>query len=77
MSGDGNRNATVDVSCQRRASGSVARRVAAAAWAAEKIFRAPYTVPDRFAGISISIPTPHEESLTMKDPEVSGRRCSW
>ena len=42
----------------------------------EKIFRAPYTVPDRFAGsiLDLDPDTAYEVRLTMKDPDgVSGQ----
>ena len=42
----------------------------------EKIFRAPYTVPDRFAGsiLDLEPDTEYEVRLTMKDPDgVSGQ----
>src|SRR4029078_4406977 len=75
ITGDDNRNATVEVSY--RASGQ-------AAWLAgmpllrmggERIMRAPYTVPDRFAGsiLDLQPDTEYEVRLTMKDPDgVSG-----
>ena len=42
----------------------------------EQIFRAPYTVPDRFAGsiLDLEPDTEYEVRLTMKDPDgVSGQ----
>ena len=71
ITGDDNRNATVEVSY--RVSGQ-------AAWIAgmpllrmggEQIMRAPYTVPDRFAGsiLDLQPDTEYEVRLTMKDPD--------
>ena len=78
ITGDGNRNATVEVSY--RLSGP-----ALSAWkeglpllrmGGERIFRAPYTVPDRFAGsiLDLEPDTEYDVRLTMKDPDgVSGQ----
>ena len=41
----------------------------------ERIFRAPYTVPDRFAGsvLDLTPDTAYEVRLTMKDPDGVAR----
>ncbi len=72
ISGDANRNATVDVS-YRPASGQAAWRDALPLlrMGGEKIFRAPYTVPDRFAGsiLDLEPDTEYDVRLTMRDPD--------
>jgi hypothetical protein len=75
IQGDDNRNAAVAV--RYRPSGSAA---GSAAWkdgmpllrmGGEKIFRAPYVVPHRFAGsiIDLEPDTEYEVQLTMTDPD--------
>jgi hypothetical protein len=76
LSGDDNRNATVDVSY---------RQVGQTAWkdalpllrmGGERIFRAPYTVAPRFAGSILDLEpgTEYEVRLTMKDSDgVTGQ----
>jgi hypothetical protein len=84
ITGDDNRNATVEVSF--RPSGPALSNVdGQRAWkeampllrmGGEKIFRAPYTVPTKFAGsiLDLEPDTEYEVRLTMKDPDgVSGQ----
>ena len=76
ITGDENHNATVEVSY--RASGQTAWKdgMPLLRMGGEKIFRAPYTVPDRFAGsiIDLEPDTEYEVRLTMKDPDgVTGQ----
>ena len=76
IEGDENRNATVTVSY--RAAGQTAWKGALPLLriGGEKIFRAPYTVPDGFAGsiLDLSPDTEYEVRLTMSDPDgVSGQ----
>ncbi|MCC7010337.1 MAG: hypothetical protein IT184_16130 [Acidobacteria bacterium] len=75
IEGDDNRNATVEVAY--RAAGAAAWKEAMPLlrMGGEKIFRAPYTVPPRFAGsiIDLEPDTEYEVRLTMKDPDgISG-----
>ena len=79
ITGDDNRNATVDVAY--RATGQTAQ----ASWkdampllrqGGERITRAPFTVPSRFAGsiLDLQPDTEYEVRLTMKDPDgVTGQ----
>lgn len=71
ITGDDNRNATVDVAY--RATGQTAWNDAMPLlrMGGEKITRAPYTVPDRFAGSILDLQpgTEYEVRLTMKDPD--------
>ncbi len=76
ITGDDNRNATVDVSY--RASGQTAWKdgMPLLRMGGEKIFRAPYTVPERFAGsiLDLEPDTEYDVRLTMKDPDgVTGQ----
>ena len=84
IAGDDNRNAAVTVSYRRtRDAGPALSNVEG--WrdgmpllrmGGEKIFRAPYTVPPRFAGsiLDLEPDTEYEVRLTMKDPDgVSGQ----
>ena len=76
ISGDENRNATVEV--KYRASGQPAWKdgMPLLRMGGERIFRAPYTVPNRFAGsiVDLEPDTEYEVRLTMKDPDgVSGQ----
>lgn len=76
ITGDENRNATVEVAY--RASGQTAWRDAMPLlrMGGERIMRAPYTVPDRFAGslLDLEPDTEYEVRLTMKDPDgVTGQ----
>ena len=75
ITGDENRNATVDVSY--RATGQTAWKEAMPLlrMGGEQIFRSPYTVPDSFAGsiLDLEPDTEYDVRLTMKDPDgVSG-----
>ena len=75
ITGDDNRNATVEVSY--RVSGQTAwiDGMPLLRMGGERIMRAPYTVPDRFAGsiLDLQPDTEYEVRLTMKDPDgVSG-----
>ena len=75
ISGDDNRNATVEVSY--RASGQTvwSDGMPLLRMGGERIMRAPYTVPDRFAGsiLDLQPDTEYEVRLTMRDPDgVSG-----
>jgi hypothetical protein len=76
IAGDDNRNATVDVSY--RASGQTAWKegMPLLRMGGEKIFRAPYTVPAKFAGsiLDLEPDTEYEVRLTMRDPDgVTGQ----
>src|SRR6476620_11689780 len=75
ITGDDNRNAIVEVSY--RVSGQTAWIVGMPLlrMGGERIMRAPYTVPNRFAGsiLDLQPDTEYEVRLTMKDPDgVSG-----
>ena len=75
ITGDDNRNATVEVSY--RVSGQTAwiDGMPLLRMGGERIMRAPYTVPDRFAGSILDLQpgTQYDVRLTMKDPDgVSG-----
>ena len=77
ISGDANRNATVGV--EYRAAGEVPWKqgMPLLRMGGEQIFRAPYTVPHRFAGsvIDLQADTEYEVRLTMNDPDgVNGDR---
>jgi hypothetical protein len=71
ITGDENRNATVDV--QYRAAGQSIWKpgMPLLRIGGEKITRAPYTVPDRFAGsiLDLEPDTEYDVRLTMKDPD--------
>ncbi|MPZ19294.1 MAG: hypothetical protein GEV06_15475 [Luteitalea sp.] len=76
ISGDENRNATVAVSYRRSGQSAWTEGLPLLRMGGEKIFRAPYTVPDRFAGsiLDLEPDTEYEVRLTMTDPEgVSGQ----
>src|SRR5262245_33318708 len=76
ISGDDNRNATVDVVFRKAGEKSWRDALPLLRMGGEKIFRAPYTVPDRFAGsvLDLEPDTEYEVRLTMKDPDgVSGQ----
>ncbi len=76
IGGDDNRNATVDVSYRRAGDSQWREALPLLRMGGEKIFRAPYTVPDRFAGsiLDLDPDTAYEVRLTMKDPDgVSGQ----
>jgi hypothetical protein len=71
ITGDDNRNATVDVVFRKAGDGSWRDALPLLRMGGEKIFRAPYTVPDRFAGsiLDLEPDTEYEVQLTMKDPD--------
>jgi hypothetical protein len=76
IAGDENRNATVEVSYRKAGSASWQDALPLLRMGGEKIFRAPYTVPDRFAGsvLDLDPDTEYEVRLTMRDPDgVSGQ----
>jgi hypothetical protein len=78
ISGDDNRNATVTVNYRRAGNvdGQWKDALPLLRMGGERIFRAPYTVPDRFAGsiFDLDADTEYEVRLAMKDPDgVSGQ----
>jgi hypothetical protein len=76
IAGDDNRNATVDVSYRPSGQSAWKEGMPLLRMGGEKIFRAPYTVPNKFAGsiIDLEPDTEYEVRLTMKDPDgVSGQ----
>ena len=74
ITGDDNRNATVDVAYRRAGESAWHEALPLLRMGGERIFRAPYTVPDRFAGsvIDLEPDTAYEVRLTMKDPDGVG-----
>jgi hypothetical protein len=76
IAGDDNRNATVDVSYRPSGQNAWKEGMPLLRMGGEKIFRAPYTVPNKFAGsiLDLEPDTEYEVRLTMKDPDgVSGQ----
>ena len=76
ITGDDNRNATVEVSYRPSGDSAWKEGMPLLRIGGEKIFRAPYTVPDRFAGsiLDLDPDTEYEVRLTMKDPDgLSGQ----
>ena len=76
IAGDDNRNATVDVSYRPSGQSAWKEGMPLLRMGGEKIFRAPYTVPNKFAGsiLDLEPDTEYEVRLTMKDPDgVSGQ----
>jgi hypothetical protein len=76
VSGDENRNAAVEVSYRRSGQSAWLEGMPLLRMGGERIFRAPYTVPDRFAGsiIDLEPDTEYDVRLTMKDPDgLSGQ----
>jgi hypothetical protein len=71
IDGDENRNATVDVRYRKSGQTTWNEGMPLLRMGGEKIFRAPYTVPHRFAGsiIDLEPDTEYEVQLTMKDPD--------
>jgi hypothetical protein len=71
ITGDRNRNATVEVVYRRPGQGAWLEALPLLRMGGERIFRAPYTVPDRFAGsiLDLEPDTEYEVRLTMKDPD--------
>lgn len=76
ISGDENRNASVEVHYRRSGRNAWTEALPLLRMGGEKIFRAPYTVPDRFAGsvLDLEPDTEYEVRLTMTDPDgVTGQ----
>jgi hypothetical protein len=76
ITGDDNRNATVEVSYRPTDQAAWKDAMPLLRMGGEQIFRAPYTVPSRFAGsiIDLQPDTEYEVRLTMKDPDgVTGQ----
>jgi hypothetical protein len=76
VSGDENHNAAVEVSYRRSGQSAWLEGMPLLRMGGERIFRAPYTVPDRFAGsiVDLEPDTEYEVRLTMKDPDgLSGQ----
>ena len=71
ITGDTNRNATVDVAYRKTGDTAWSEALPLLRMGGERIFRAPYTVPDRFAGsvLDLTPDTSYEVRLTMKDPD--------
>ena len=71
ISGDANRNATVEVTYRKAGDTAWSEALPLLRMGGERIFRAPYTVPDRFAGsvLDLTPDTSYEVRLTMKDPD--------
>ena len=77
ITGDANRNSSVAVEYRRSAEGPWNQGMPLLRMGGEQIFRAPYTVPHRFAGsiIDLEPDTEYEVRLTMNDPDgTSGQR---
>ena len=77
IAGDENRDASVAVEYRRAGDGAWKHAMPLLRMGGEKIFRAPYTVPHRFAGsiIDLEPDTEYEVRLTMNDPDgVNGER---
>jgi len=76
ITGDDNRNATVAVGYRPSGQSAWKEGMPLLRIGGEKIFRAPYTVPDRFAGsiLDLDPDTEYEVRLIMKDPDgLSGQ----
>ena len=74
--GDDNRNATVEVSYRPSGQSTWHEGMPLLRMGGEQIFRAPYTVPSRFAGsiLDLEPDREYEVRLTMKDPDgMSGQ----
>jgi hypothetical protein len=71
MSGDANRNATVEVKYRLAGESAWKDGLPLLRMGGEKIFRAPYTVPDRFAGslLDLEPATAYDVRLAMSDPD--------
>jgi hypothetical protein len=77
ISGDANRNSSVSVEYRRSGDGAWKQGMPLLRMGGEQIFRAPYTVPHRFAGsiIDLEPDTEYEVRLTMNDPDgTNGQR---
>ena len=76
IAGDENRNATVKVSYRPAGQSAWKDALPLLRMGGEKIFRAPYTVPEGFAGsiLDLAPATEYEVRLTMSDPDgVTGQ----
>jgi hypothetical protein len=76
IEGDDNRNATVSVSYRLTGTTSWRDALPLLRMGGEQIFRAPYTVPAKFAGsiLDLQPDSEYEVRLTMKDPDgVTGQ----
>ncbi|MPY90321.1 MAG: hypothetical protein GEU99_20655 [Luteitalea sp.] len=71
IAGDDNRNATVEVGYRPAGESTWKEGLPLLRMGGERIFRAPYTVPDRFAGsiLDLEPDTEYEVRLTMNDPD--------
>jgi hypothetical protein len=71
ITGDDNRNARVEVKYRVRGQSTWKDAMPLLRIGGERIFRAPYTVPDRFAGsiIDLEPDTEYEVRLTLTDPD--------
>lgn len=71
ITGDANRNATVEVAYRKAGDTAWSEALPLLRMGGERIFRAPYTVPDGFAGsvLDLTPDTSYEVRLTMKDPD--------
>jgi len=78
ITGDDNRNASVDVAYHRSGENEWKQALPLLRMGGERVFRAAehldYTVPDRFAGsiLDLNPDTEYEVRLTMKDPDGVG-----
>ena len=72
LAGDDNRNATVDVSYRPAGQSAWKEGMPLLRMGGEKIFRAPYTVPNKFAGsiLDLEPDTEYEVRRTMKVADV-------
>ena len=71
ITGDDNRNATVEVSYRPSGASAWREGMPLLRMGGEKIFRAPYTVPGRFAGsiLDLDPDTEYDVRLPMTDPD--------
>jgi hypothetical protein len=71
IAGDDNRNASVEVSYRAAGANEWSEAMPLLRIGGERIFRAPYTVPDGFAGsiLDLKPDTEYEVRLTMTDPD--------
>src|SRR3954471_172548 len=71
ITGDDNRNATVDVSYRPSGQATWMTGMPLLRMGGEQIIRAPYTVPNKFAGsiLDLQPATEYEVRLVMKDPD--------
>jgi hypothetical protein len=76
IAGDRNRNATVAVAYRKAGDANWSEGLPLLRMGGERIFRAPYTVPDKFAGsiLDLTPDTAYDVRLTMTDPDgVTGQ----